>query len=330
MTEDTPSENKPNGAHATNGHAGFTGLFGPAPSLPAFGLVGPFRSAAEYRNYSLTLYAIGIAHDVQIGPQGIYLRVAESDLAKAEDAIAKMRKEQEARRFSLLQSTPFRLQFSLIPFVVAGVLIALYFATHGTSLVDRGTADDVLILRGQIYRLVTSLTLHADESHVLGNSFWLIVLFTLLIQRVGGGVAVATTLFSGIFGTLANSLAHAAGGLAHRTIGASTALFGVVGLLAGIQAVYNRRSFTERTFRNRISVVFPIVGALGILAMIGVGGGRTDIWAHLFGMISGIFIGIAVGWISPEKLRTPRLQVGSALASVAVIMASWAFVLLRH
>jgi membrane associated rhomboid family serine protease len=66
----------------------------------------------------------------------------------------------------------------------------------------------------------------------------------------------------------------------------------------------------------------PIVAGLALLAMLGMGGGRVDLWAHLFGFFVGGVIGVLVAFAVP---RPPGRGVQWALggATLAVILYCW-------
>ena len=66
----------------------------------------------------------------------------------------------------------------------------------------------------------------------------------------------------------------------------------------------------------------PIAAAIALLAMLGSGGARVDVWAHLFGLLLGGFIGIAIGLINP---RAPQqwIQWLCGSATLALLTYSW-------
>ncbi len=107
----------------------------------------------------------------------------------------------------------------------------------------------------------------------------------------GAGLALALTLLAGASGNLANAVFQ---GPDHVSVGASTAVFGAVGLLAG-------RGMAQRLRRggHKLRVWVPIAAGLALIAMLGTGH-RTDVWAHLFGFLAGCLLGV------PASLACPR------------------------
>ena len=96
---------------------------------------------------------------------------------------------------------------------------------------ERGSADADRILLGELWRTVTALTLHANLAHVLSNAIGITLFLGALSTILGPGLGSALVLLAGAGGNLANALVH---GSAHVSVGASTSVFGAVGMLGGL------------------------------------------------------------------------------------------------
>jgi membrane associated rhomboid family serine protease len=123
-------------------------------------------------------------------------------------------------------------------------------------------------------------------------------------------------LASGLLGNLLNAwLQHPD----HRAVGASTAIFGAVGLLAAISMARYRHNL-----RARRRWTLPVAAALGLLAMLGVGGENTDLGAHLFGFLFGLPLGFAAE-LAVERLGRPGNVWNAVLAAAAVgiVISAW-------
>ncbi len=120
-------------------------------------------------------------------------------------------------------------------------------------------------------------------------------------------------LLAGAGGNLANAVLH---GSSYLSVGASTAVFAAVGALGGLGMLKRRRSG-----RHKRSWM-PIAAALALLAMLGSGGERVDIWAHLLGLLFGGFIGIAIGLINPHAPK-PWFQWLCGSATLGLLAYSW-------
>jgi membrane associated rhomboid family serine protease len=176
-----------------------------------------------------------------------------------------------------------------------------------------GRMDAGLMLAGQWWRPVTALTLHVDADHLLGNIAFG-ALFTYFVGRyLGGGVGWIAILCAGTLGNVVNGWAQAPD---HRAIGASTAVFGALGLLT---AYTWRRGFPAGTsFRGRVA---PLIAGIGLLAYTGTGGPNTDIGAHFMGFVMGFAAGLVAARFPVSG--SPRLQIGAALLAWLLVIGAW-------
>ncbi|MFQ5491919.1 MAG: rhomboid family intramembrane serine protease [Phycisphaerae bacterium] len=206
-----------------------------------------------------------------------------------------------------------------------GTLILLVALCHdrevfGLDWFLAGQTNAELIRQGQWWRTVTALTLHADPPHLLGN---LVVggLFGLFAgQLLGGGLAWSSILVGGAGGNAINAWLRPAG---HTSVGASTAIFAALGMVAAC-AWAQRRS--GRVFSLRRWT--PIVGGVVLLGYLGVGDARTDVSAH----VAGFFCGLAIGWLYGKFNVHARLgSTGQALlatGALVLLAGSWALALM--
>ena len=177
-----------------------------------------------------------------------------------------------------------------------------------------GSAQAVEIRNGQWWRLVTALTLHADWIHLSGNLCIGGIFVIFLCCELGSGLAWSLILVSGVLGNLANAWVQSPD---HSSVGASTAVFGTVGILAAISLVRNRRQRKRRW-------PLPVAAALALLALLGTEGKNTDLGAHLFGFVFGIALGMATEYLLENVGQPGRLlNALLALASVTAMVTAW-------
>ena len=144
-------------------------------------------------------------------------------------------------------------------------LLAVFFALH-TDLFNRdwlgaGRLEAGALLRGEWWRAVTALTLHIELDHLGGNLAFGGFFGYFIGRYLGPGVGWLAVLLAAGGANVLNAWAQ---GAAHRSIGASTAVFAALGLLA---AYTWRRGFLRDTpWRARIA---PIVAGLGLLGVHG-------------------------------------------------------------
>ncbi len=212
-----------------------------------------------------------------------------------------------------------------MPGIVAYVLTVCAVAwlagdsAFGENWFRAGRVDGVLVRAGEIWRTVTALTLHSGLGHLAGNLVFG-ALFGLFAGRIlGSGVAWLTIVATGALGNLLNALVLAPD---HRSIGASTAVFAALGLVAGY--VWRARLMSQERWVYRHG---PIVGGLALLMYTGTGDENTDIGAHLFGFLCGFGGGLLLTFVG-NRILEDRWQWLSGVAAALLVSCAWAFALL--
>jgi membrane associated rhomboid family serine protease len=194
-------------------------------------------------------------------------------------------------------------------------LLDLPIAGHeAVDWVAIGNAHAEKILHGEWWRLITALTLHADWLHLVSNLSIGGLFIIFLCREVGSGMAWSLLLASGILGNLANAFFQMPD---HRSVGASTLVFGAVGILGAISVLRYRKELRKRW-------PLPIAAAMALLALLGTEGKQTDLGAHLFGFVFGILLGFGAEFII-ERLGRPGRRVNAILAClcVALVAVAW-------
>ena len=184
-----------------------------------------------------------------------------------------------------------------------------------------GNAQAGSILDGQWWRLVTALTLHADWAHLSSNLAIGGIFVYFLCRELGSGLAWSLLLSAGALGNLVNACVQSPG---HSSVGASTAVFGAVGILAALSLVRYRHQLQRRW-------PLPVAAALALLALLGTEGKNTDLGAHLFGFVYGGFLGLITEYLIVRRgAPGPVLNALLAVISVAVVVGAWWAALLQH
>ncbi len=182
--------------------------------------------------------------------------------------------------------------------------------------VSAGRVDGELIRQGEWWRTLTALTLHSGFRHLVGN-IGFGALFGILAGRLfGSGLTWLSVLVaSGLANTL-NTLLLAS---SHKAIGASTAVFAALGLIAGF--VWRAKLMAQDRWAYRLG---PIVGGVALLAYTGTGGPNTDIGAHLAGFVCGFGVGMLLT-LWPRIPSSQRFQLLCGTSAVAILTIAWAF-----
>ena len=244
------------------------------------------RRQAE--QYALVLTAMGMQSS--IAPEGKFLAlyVTREDAVRANAELAAYDRENREplpEKEWLFPALP-RIEVAMVYWVV---LLFFFAAARNEAFsfdwLGQGAAQTGLMLKGEWWRAVTALCLHASGAHLLGNLVFGSVFLLLLAQVTGAGVAGLSMVVGGTVGNVLSALVQPP---EHTSIGASTAIFAGLGLLAALRQV-RRRGYAISAPRNWT----PLAGGFALLAFLGLSGENTDILAHVLGFAAGI----AAGWL---------------------------------
>lgn len=299
--------------------------------IPAIHHIGPVPKA-KIGEWSLVLRSQEIGHGLSAQPDGFYVTVNDRDADRSVNAIRAYEEENEgfgpAPR--VRETLPF--QSTLAAPMIAATIAIFSLITGPAALrsvwFTAGTADNMRMLyRGgpELYRAVTALTLHADAAHILGNAVAGSVFLGLLFRRLGVGRGIFLTVIAGALANLTNAELHLWMHQPHRSIGASTAVFAAVGLLAATQFTINHHHAVRR-WTDRVG---PIVGGIALLGMLG-SSAQSDLWAHVLGLVVGATLGVLV--LLPKRARAPLGSRGQMLLgglTFAIVIASWVLAAVR-
>ncbi len=156
------------------------------------------------------------------------------------------------------------------------------------------------VLEGEWWRATTALTLHGSPGHLLGNLVFGWGFAILAVHTMGVGITWMGVLIAGTLGNGLNALIQDP---SHSSVGASTAVFGCLGLMASYEWV--RR---ERLHLGSMRRFAPLLAAATLLGYLGMGGeqageARTDVMAH----VTGMGVGLALGWMIGRTRLPDRL-----------------------
>jgi membrane associated rhomboid family serine protease len=273
--------------------------------------ITPLRKTAD--EWALVLSSQGLHPEVSRSRDGFALDVPAEERERADAALVAYESENPATP-PAASEPPANLPAGA---AISALLLAFFAVTGprrpGVHWFERGSADAERILDGEVWRAATALTLHADLGHVVGNAIAGVIFVGAVCGALGVGLGGALVLASGALGNFANALFH---GSRHASVGASTAIFGAVGILAAVGFAQHRR----RGIRGRRALA-PVAAGLGLLAMLGTSP-RTDLWAHFFGLAAGTALGLSWARVF-HRPPGPVAQWLLGGASVATLLFCW-------
>ena len=291
-----------------------------------------FRSARlpECNERAFMLYAVGLASAIARDGAEYILLVDAGDTAAAGEHLRLYEIER------LNKPPPAPPPPRLYPhawvgsLVYAAVIIGVAFAiSNGLWRLDAfevGELDAARIQQGEWWRVWTALTLHLDGAHLAANTLagiW----FGFLASRLMG---VGNAWFLVVVGAgLANGIEGLWGPAAHRSVGASTAVFTALGLLSA----YSWR--TRLAYPQRWALRWgPLVAGIVLLSWTGTGGesldqpgasgGQTvDVLAHGLGFGVGLLAGAAAALRPAARVLSRVPQWLAGLLALAPVVAGW-------
>jgi len=215
------------------------------------------------------------------------------------------------KRIVYQEALPGVIGYVLIVCLVAGMAGYSWF---GSDWLAAGRVDGVLIRGGEWWRTITSLTLHADLQHLFGNLVFGVFYGIFAGRLLGPGVAWLSVVVAAALGNTCNTLLL---DMTHRSIGASTAVFAMLGILSGY--VWRAQLMSQDRWSTRYG---PVIGGLALLMFTGTGGERTDIGAHLLGFVCGFGTGMVLTVLG--KMPAPqRVQIRAGSLAIGLVTIAW-------
>ena len=251
-------------------------------------------SKEELENLSLLFASLAINHALERSSGS--LLVAAKDL---ERALYQWRLyAEENASWPTERPEPAPSHATTPPTLLLMAFLALFYAHTGPWQANNpwfslgAVNSQAIVDQHEWWRLITALTLHADFSHLIGNILVGGIVIHLLCKLTGYGVGWLLLLGSAVFANWSNVV------------------------LSGLQEQHSRWALFK--------LLVPIGAGIGLLAMLGTGGERTDLGAHLFGFVCGPMIGLVYRFSRVAKALHGRViqHLAFALAG-ALVLTAW-------
>ena len=185
----------------------------------------------------------------------------------------------------------YKITYSIIGINIVIYIFSAFFSQDiidmdMQTLVDMGALYGPLtVLKGEWWRLFTAMFLHGGMTHLLMNMFSLYLIGRGVEMYFDTRSYLIIYLFSGLLGGLASLYMHPNS----VGIGASGAIFGVFGALAGFFLAHRDKiAAHSKAFMKDFAVV------LGINLVLGLSIPSIDVSAHIGGLIIGVIGGFVI------------------------------------
>ena len=284
--------------------------------------VGRYRKFSEAQERGLVAAAMDLPYWVNREGDQFVLYVPEAAAAAVHPELAKFEQEMTVRnRTPIVPQAELPKLETLSLYAAAAVMSSFWTLQQRLPerMFDRGEAINREIMAGEWWRSITALTLHRDFPHFVANLGFGLLFAAFLQPRLGGGMTWLGIVLAGAMGNFVNAWFYKSA--LHNSVGASTAVFGGLGLLMAWEFMARWR--VPHT-RHWWQLVVPLGGGLALLAYLGVGdeagAGRTDYMAHFWGFIAGGSLGAI---LSPLPRVRRAAQWACAFIALLLPIAAW-------
>ena len=287
----------------------------------------PARAQCDDRAFMLA--AVSIPSAVDVDSAGYVVRVPYAQAAFATHHLWQY--EQELRRRPRIVLPPAH----VYPHAWVGSALYVALLALVAMIVVRGwwrpdtftigTLDAGAVQAGQWWRAITALTLHLDIVHLMMNLGAGAAIGLLASRQLGVGHAWLLTVLGAGLANLVEGLFSMPG---HQSVGASTAVFAALGLLAAHS--WRTRGIASHPKLRRWA---PLIAGAALLGLLGSGASEqvadtgTDLIAHVFGFVIGAALGIfaALPRLAIMLARVPQWMSGAL--TLALVAVAWSLAL---
>ena len=186
--------------------------------------------------------------------------------------------EEEAK----MNEDVFKMKKPYVTYALIGINTIIFVISMIINILPLFAVNRYFIVHGEYYRLITGIFFHNGILHLMFNMYSLYVIGTQLESFLGKVKYLIVYLLSGLAGSVlsiffSNSF----------SVGASGAIFGLLGSL--LYFGYHYRVYLDSVIKSQIIPLIVLNLSLGLMLR------GIDNWAHIGGLIGGIFSTMGVG-----------------------------------
>lgn len=202
----------------------------------------------------------------------------------------------------------FAPKLPIVTYLIMAICLIMFIVTFilgdgpndSRTLLALGANSSYYTKNGEYYRLLACIFLHAGFAHIICNMYSLLVIGPQVESFYGKLKYLFIFSFSGICGSIL-SLAFANNNVV--SVGASGAIFGLLGSL--VYFGYHYRVYLGNVLKSQLIPVILLNLAIGLMVA------GIDNFAHIGGLIGGVFASMAVG--VPDRDSTAEKANGCIL-----------------
>ena len=277
------------------------------------------RSKAQALDWSLVLISQGIESMVlrRDSDEAWLLEVAQMDEPRALQTIEAYERENTTSWKKELPGSGLLFDARSIVWFITLALLFWVGVQPWADLKANGVMDSASVAKGEWWRLITAVTLHADIAHLAANISTGILFLGLAMGCFGAGNALLLSLLGGALGNVATYLAHM--NEPFRSLGASGMVMASLGLITAHSLTFARDE------RPTLLVGRGLMAGCLLVVLLGFSP-KSDVMAHVGGFMGGTILGvIAMG--GRRFLFRRSINVVSTFLFVGTLVSAWSLAL---
>jgi rhomboid protease GluP len=226
------------------------------------------------------------------------------------------------------------LGLNVLIFLITSVVAVLPGSSLNFALLFLGGEYTPLVLSGEVWRMVTSAFLHANIIHIALNMYAFLMVGNFIEKFYGRRKLLTIYIVTAVFGSIASIIADvvafsSAGGIGMITslsVGASGAIFGMIGVLIGNR--FKRTPYEPQLSIDTNQLVTIVIYNLliGVGLNLFSGSSFIDIWAHVGGLIGGLLLGVFLSGVNSFYIPKWKKIFENVLFIFAVILMAGSFI----
>ena len=205
---------------------------------------------------------------------------------------------------SILRTAPVTIGLIALNLLLFGYTALQPDPFSSRSLIDLGAVYGWAVGQGEWWRLISGIFLHAGPTHLLLNMVSLYIVGRIAEGVMDRWVYLSLYLASGIVGGAVSVAMHPEG----LSVGASGAIFGIFGVIAGYAIAFRRQLGAKFGALMR-----EFGGVLALNLVLGFAIPGIDMSAHIGGLLTGL-----VGGLLLRYRHAPLLWSGAAIAMALI------------
>ncbi len=288
------------------------------PLIPLTSELSPSACA----DWALVLDSVGIPYERRTTAAGSSLWVLPADHARAAFELQHyLRENRRPPAAPVIWPNHPHALYGVYGYALILIAVTLAAVEHlgGRNWHAAGVLDAGFLERGEAWRALTALTLHADLPHLLSNLAFGALFGYPAARLFGPGIAWLLILLGGGLAYGVDAMLHPPN---HHLLGASTAVFTALGLVAAYGWRRHLRNWSPWMRRSA-----PLIGGIALLAFTGTGGENTDLLAHLAGFVVGTALGALCARLPMPPPGRSGLQWAAGLTAIALLASAWGLAL---